>query len=116
PDGIRSQLRFDAVANTPYLAVVDGVNGASGPATVRWQLGSAPTIIFSSSNLTGRAGESVLLRSGVSTTTSLAHYQWRLNGVAIPGAISETLALDHLQAAQAGLYSVIVSNFAGVIT
>jgi hypothetical protein len=58
----------------------------------------------------------VILHSGVLSTNSLTHYQWRLNGLAIPGAINETLSLNNLKAAQAGLYSVIVSNFAGVIT
>ncbi|MBI5801450.1 MAG: immunoglobulin domain-containing protein [Verrucomicrobia bacterium] len=44
-------------------------------------------------------------------------FQWRRNGVVIPGATSPTLALTNLSAAEAGAYSLIISNvFASVIS
>ena len=43
-------------------------------------------------------------------------YQWRYNGAALPGQISATLVLNNVQAAQAGDYSVTVSNSIAAIT
>lgn len=43
-------------------------------------------------------------------------YRWLLNGAAIPGATTSTLTLSNLQPANAGNYSVIVTNFAGATT
>jgi hypothetical protein len=116
PDQIRSLLTFDATAGTYYLAVVDGVNGASGPAMIHWQLGSAPTAASPTSNITQQAGSVVNLSAGVTSTVSSVKYQWRLNGTNLPGATDSTLTLSNLTTMQAGSYSVVVSNFAGMIT
>lgn len=43
-------------------------------------------------------------------------YQWQLNGTNLNAANSATLALTSLQYAQAGMYSVIVSNSSVVVT
>ncbi|RYD26782.1 MAG: hypothetical protein EOP86_25450, partial [Verrucomicrobiaceae bacterium] len=43
-------------------------------------------------------------------------YQWSKGGTAIPGATGETLTLTGLQAADAGDYTVTVSNTAGSLT
>ncbi|HEU0009644.1 MAG TPA: lamin tail domain-containing protein [Verrucomicrobiae bacterium] len=43
------------------------------------------------------------------------HYQWRYNGSGIAGATNFTLTLANLQLSQAGDYSVVVYNHAGVI-
>jgi hypothetical protein len=43
-------------------------------------------------------------------------YQWLWNGRSLQNATNATLNLSSLQSAQAGTYSVIVSNFAGVVT
>ncbi|WP_150107544.1 immunoglobulin domain-containing protein [Pedosphaera parvula] len=40
-------------------------------------------------------------------------YQWRLNGATIPGATNQTLTLTNIGAANAGAYSVMLSNVAG---
>src|SRR4051812_42717419 len=47
-----------------------------------------------------------------STNPPLA-YQWRLNGVDIPGAISNVFAITNIGAAQAGLYTAVVSDASG---
>lgn len=52
------------------------------------------------------------------------HYQWRRNGInltnsntnGISGATTAALSLSNVKAAQAGLYSVIVTNGAGTVT
>ena len=43
-------------------------------------------------------------------------YQWRFGGVNLAGATGATLTLTNLQAANAGLYSVVVTNFFGSAT
>ncbi len=43
-------------------------------------------------------------------------YEWQLNGVNISGATNATLTLNNLTVAQAGNYSVVVSNAVGVVT
>jgi len=43
-------------------------------------------------------------------------YQWQLNGAALGGATGATLALSGVQFAQAGSYSVVVSNAFGTVT
>ena len=40
-------------------------------------------------------------------------YQWRLNGVDLPGATSETLSLPSLRVEQTGYYNVVVRNAFG---
>lgn len=40
-------------------------------------------------------------------------YQWRKDGVDIPGATSATLALANLTQSNSGLYDVVVSNAVG---
>jgi hypothetical protein len=41
------------------------------------------------------------------------HYQWRLNGVDIPGATDQNYAIADVQAANVGLYSLSASNARG---
>ena len=43
-------------------------------------------------------------------------YQWRLNGVDLPGQTGTSLTLNNVQASRAGSYSVVVSNVAGTKT
>ncbi len=116
PDHVRSLLRFNAVRAKPYLAVVDGVHGAEGLINLNWQLGRAPVIVSSSASLSVFAGTNLVLRSGIDGAIPAPAYQWRLNGKNLAGATNELLILNNLQAAQAGTYSVVASNFAGRLT
>jgi sugar lactone lactonase YvrE len=43
-------------------------------------------------------------------------YQWLFNGQPIQGATSATLALNNVQASDAGIYMVVAGNFAGAAT
>ena len=44
------------------------------------------------------------------------NYQWLLNGTNMAGATSPWLVLPNVQAAQAGVYTVVVTNAAGSVT
>jgi hypothetical protein len=63
-------------------------------------------------------GQSVSVGTDVAfsvvATGNQLRYQWRRNGVNIPGANTDTLAITNVQPANAGDYSVIVFNPAGV--
>jgi alpha-tubulin suppressor-like RCC1 family protein len=57
------------------------------------------------------------LAAGTNTTLSVAAvgtppmtYQWRFNGVVIPGATQSSLTLNDIQADDAGAYTVVVDN------
>ena len=59
-------------------------------------------------------GKTVLLKASAGGTGPLK-YQWKYNGVNVPGATGATLTLKNASAKQTGLYSVAISNGAGSI-
>ncbi len=60
-------------------------------------------------------GDTVLF-SVAATGTAPLSYQWQVNSNAISGATGSSLVLTNVQSADAGAYSVIVSNLAGTAT
>ena len=68
-----------------------------------------PTITSQPQNQMLVAGASAAFSVTATGSQPLA-YQWRLNGVEIPGATAATYALNNVQPADAGDYSVVVSN------
>ncbi|WP_414660580.1 pectinesterase family protein [Horticoccus sp. 23ND18S-11] len=60
----------------------------------------------------GQAGAFTVAATG----TAPLSYQWRRDGTAIAGATTETLALASAQSADAGAYTVVVTNPYGTIT
>ncbi len=60
------------------------------------------------------AGAAASLTVAATSATPVA-YQWRRNGAAIPGATAATLSLPRVQTADAGVYSVTVTNAAGAV-
>ncbi len=73
-----------------------------------------PNISTQPMNATAAGTSSVTL--SVTATGGGLNYQWRLNGTNLAGATSSTLTLSNLNAGQAGVYSVVVSNAAGSVT
>jgi sugar lactone lactonase YvrE len=72
-------------------------------------------------NITAQPATASVLR-GVPVTFSVGvtgsgpiSYQWRRNGVEIPGATASSLALAESRASDAGVYDVVLSNGAGVV-
>jgi len=67
-------------------------------------------------------GTLTLLLGGTNTFTNAVagkgpfSYQWELNGTNIPGATNPTLSMTNLQFANAGAYSVVISNVFGAVT
>ena len=73
---------------------------------------SAPSILIQPQEQTLPAGSDVgfiVFKSGTVPTS----YQWKFNGVSLPGATNSTLSLTNVQANQSGNYSVVLTNSAG---
>ncbi|GAB5559075.1 MAG: hypothetical protein SynsKO_07220 [Synoicihabitans sp.] len=61
-------------------------------------------------------GESVTLSvAATSTTSTPLTYQWRRNGLILPGANSAQLTLTHLEISQSGNYTVEISDGASTV-
>lgn len=61
------------------------------------------------------AGGSVTLATAAAGADTL-RYQWRNNGIPIPGATSSTLILNNLQSSQSGVYTVVVTDSTGSLS
>lgn len=71
-----------------------------------------PAIVTAPCNKTVTNGAEVVFGVAATGTPPLS-YQWRLNGINLPGAVNSNLILTGVTFAQAGFYSVFVTNAAG---
>ncbi len=97
-------------ANSTY-AVISGLQIAQ----VTPSVSVAPVITNQPASQTVMAGTNVSFSVGVSGSFPLS-YQWQFDSNNIVGATSSTLVLTNAQPANAGIYSVIVTNPAGSST
>lgn len=88
-------------------------NVTSNPATLA--VNTAPVIAAQPRSQTVLAGGSVTLSADVSGASGIT-YQWRRNGVAIPGATGATHTVTNASAAEAGNYDVVITNPLGSVT
>jgi glucuronoarabinoxylan endo-1,4-beta-xylanase len=78
---------------------------------------NAPTILQSPANVIALSGSAVLFAVQASGGTAPLYYQWFFNGTnSLSGATNATLVLTNANLANAGNYSVVVTNFAGSVT
>jgi hypothetical protein len=73
----------------------------------------APYVVLQPLSQSALVGQNVTLSVGVEGTPPLA-YQWRFDGAPISGATAATLTLPNVQLSQAGAYSVVITNAAGL--
>ncbi len=97
------------------------VTNVAGSATSSVALLTVNPAVVAPTITTQPVGQSVMEGTSVSfavtaSGTSPLSYQWRLNGVNIGGATSATLSLSSVTTNQAGSYSCVVTNVAGVAT
>ncbi|MSU48876.1 MAG: hypothetical protein EXS37_07285 [Opitutus sp.] len=76
---------------------------------------SPPGILISPQNITLVVGQTGTFTVSATGTSPFA-YQWRKNGVVIGGATSAALLLSNVQIADAGTYTVSISNSVGAVT
>ena len=98
PRTVRFTLSLLAGAGLPTSRTVDVIDALSIPSIVTQPLGQ-----------TIRSGGNATL-SVVASGAQPIRYQWRLNGVTITGATNANYTISNLQSANAGAYTVVVSN------
>ena len=76
---------------------------------------SPPVILMQPTNLTVAVGATATLLVMAVGTPPLS-YQWSWNGTNLPGGTNTMLTLTNVQLAQAGNYSVLVTNAIGSVT
>ena len=93
-------------------------NVTSDPATLTVAtapVNTAPVILAHPVSVTAAAGSTAALAVGASGTPAPS-YQWRKDGVPLAGATNAILNLSAVTPANAGAYSVVVSNPGGSVT
>ena len=98
-----------------YSVVVSDSSGSVTSVVATLTVNVAPAITAQPQNQTVIAGSNAVFWVAATGTAPL-NYQWRYNGANIPGAINSTNNIPNAQPANAGSYSVVVSNVAGAIT
>jgi len=87
----------------------------AGTAAGSWAPALAPQIVTAPSAQTVNAGSGFTLSVKAVGLPTLS-YQWLRNGAAIPGATGATYTVANSGGADAGTYSVVVSNASGSVT
>jgi hypothetical protein len=101
-----------------YVAVVSNASGSavSAPAVVVVNVPDvAPQIVTRPASLQVFAGQPATLSVTASGTPPLT-YQWRRDGIVIPGATNSSLNFPAARLSDTGFYEVIVSNSVGQAT
>jgi hypothetical protein len=121
---------FSAAPGTAVTFRLYGYNGTgnAGVSTANWRIDDlrlgvnvvansaiAPLLTRQPGNVIAIAGRTATF-TAAATGTPAPSYQWRKDGVAIAGATEATLTLTNVTTAQAGAYSVVITNAATIIT
>ncbi len=100
-----------------YSALVSNTAGSVTSANATLSVtssGTAPSITQQPSGQMVDAGDSVTFHVVASGSAPLT-YQWRLDGVTIPGATTSSYTIDVVQANDAGDYTVLITNNWGTV-
>jgi alpha-tubulin suppressor-like RCC1 family protein len=108
-DGAQLSVVVSNAAGTAQSQAAQLRVTAGAPAAV------APTIVTQPTGVTARRGQTATFGVGVNGTGPFS-FQWRLNGNAIAGATAAVYSIASVADADAGSYSVVVSNSVGSVT
>jgi hypothetical protein len=97
-----------ALSDTEILDIFNA--GAAG----RCKAPIAPTIIIQPTNQTVTAGQAASFR--VAATGRPLSFQWRRNGLDVPGATDASLTVSNTPPSKAGTYNVEITNTLGSVT
>jgi uncharacterized repeat protein (TIGR01451 family) len=89
-------------------------NSANNTAAIVTTVNAAPAITVQPTSQAAKAGTNVTFQVAATGTAPLA-FQWRFNGANLAGASTTSLTLTNVQAAQAGTYTVQVTNAYGSV-
>jgi alpha-tubulin suppressor-like RCC1 family protein len=103
-----------AVGSYVASAVAVDADGARATNSVNINVYLPPVIIQQPQSTTNLSGRVAFF--SVTATGNALSFQWRKDGTNLIGATNALLLLGNVQTNQAGNYSVVVSNAAGVVT
>ncbi|MGC4074708.1 MAG: pectinesterase family protein [Nibricoccus sp.] len=98
-----------------YRLVVTNGQGSDTSAAAALVVNQGPSISVQPVGAVLNVNDPLTL-SVTATGTPAPTYQWKRNGVIIPGAVSATYAVGNVIAANAGNYTVTVTNAIGTVT
>ncbi len=99
-----------------YSVVVSNYSGSVTSVLVALTLNTNPPVIITQpANLTVLAGQNATFQVRATGTLPLA-YLWRFNGASIGSATQSSYTRSNVQAADAGSYSVLLTNSFGSVT
>jgi len=113
-----ARLTFETAAGATYYFGVDGsqwANAAARTGSIVLNLGMQflpPQITSQPQSLSAELGWNATFTVGASGTGPLT-YQWRRNGVDLPGATAPSYAIASVQPGDSGNYSVAIGNAFG---
>jgi|GEM_PF-1321937 len=102
-----------ANAGAYKVVVSNSVNSATSSCTIA--VLALPIITVAPQDIQVAAGSNVVF-SVTATGNGTMKYQWYFNGAAVKAATKSSLTLSKVTVAQAGTYSVVVSNAVGGVT
>lgn len=98
-----------------YSVVVSNAFGAATSNLAALVVNTPPVFFAQPQTQTVLSGGTVTFSAGVSGASGLT-YQWRRNGVAIPGATFSSHTVLNASATEAGYYDVVITNALGSVT
>lgn len=112
-----SRVEFAVVKNRQYVVVVEGVNGARGPAWLNYSLNTnalpvPPSLLAAPSPVAVAAGNPALLCASVSGSPPL-QYTWKKNTTQLPGLTTPALFFPSAATTDTANYTVTVTNDLG---
>jgi hypothetical protein len=117
-DGLATNARFDNSGDVcvDYSGIVYVAD--AGNSTIRRiipGMDEAPTFTVQPASQTANLGTSITFSMGLTGTAPFS-FQWYMNGVPIPGATTPFYVISDAQQADAGSYTVTVTNLDGSTT
>jgi hypothetical protein len=102
-----------SVSGYEYECVATNTQGSVTSSAATLTVNTPPSITTQPATQSVNAGSGIVLAVGA---TGASGYQWNLNGHAINGATGSTLSINNVTSANAGAYTVSVTNSAGTVT
>jgi hypothetical protein len=114
---LTSLVNFGAKAGKTYRIAVDGYNGASGNIhlNMTWTPPVPAGITVQPHDHQDMAGADVAFSVAATGSPPLV-FQWKHNNTNVPNATDTSILVTNISAADAGTYSVVISNEFGVTT
>jgi len=98
-----------------YRVVVSNAAGSVTSQVAVVTVTQAPVIVSQPQSIAAQAGQDIVFSVSATGVAPLT-YQWRISGFNIPGARNDQFSISNVQPADAGNYSVVVSDASGAQT